>query len=152
MPHISRQLHCLTSDAWNCDQAAVVATFTSWSWSHQSNSRANNDMADTSEIDLNHKYCKTFFVNNTHFLTNSSEISHPSFTQPCSVRIFKCIGRSSQGGFLDPGFMPHCTISPHLPASLSTAGVGVTKPIFSVPLFSTFSVNVKTNVSYWISS
>ena len=30
-------------------------------------------------------------------------------------------------------------------------GVGVTKPIFSVPLFSTFSVIVKTNVSYWIS-
>ena len=27
-------------------------------------------------------------------------------------------------------------------------GVGVTKPIFSVPLFSTFSVIVKTNVSY----
>ena len=32
-----------------------------------------------------------------------------------------------------------------------TSGVGVTKPIFSVPLFSTFSVIVKTNVSYWIS-
>ena len=31
------------------------------------------------------------------------------------------------------------------------SGVGVTKPIFSVPLFSTFSVSVKTNVSYWIS-
>ena len=30
-------------------------------------------------------------------------------------------------------------------------GVGVTKPIFSVPLFSTSSVIVKTNVSYWIS-
>ena len=30
-------------------------------------------------------------------------------------------------------------------------GVGVTKPILSVPLFSTFSVIVKTNVSYWIS-
>ena len=31
------------------------------------------------------------------------------------------------------------------------SGVGVTKPIFSVPLFSTFSVIVKTNASYWIS-
>ena len=31
------------------------------------------------------------------------------------------------------------------------SGLGVTKPIFSVPLFSTFSVIVKTNVSYWIS-
>ena len=31
------------------------------------------------------------------------------------------------------------------------AGLGVTKPIFSVPLFSTFSVIAKTNVSYWIS-
>ena len=31
------------------------------------------------------------------------------------------------------------------------SGVGVTKPILSVPLFSTFSVIVKTNVSYWIS-
>ena len=30
-------------------------------------------------------------------------------------------------------------------------GVGVTKPIFSVPLFSTSSVIVKTSVSYWIS-
>ena len=32
----------------------------------------------------------------------------------------------------------------------SRLGVGVTKPIFFVPLFSTFSVIVKTNVSYWI--
>ena len=42
------------------------------------------------------------------------------------------------------------TASLHTP----TAGIwhqGVTKPIFSVPLFSTFSVIVKTNVSYWIS-
>ena len=33
----------------------------------------------------------------------------------------------------------------------NSTGVGVTKPIFSVPLFSTFSVIVKTSVSYWIS-
>ena len=31
------------------------------------------------------------------------------------------------------------------------SGVGVTKRIFSIPLFSTFSVIVKANVSYWIS-
>ena len=30
MPHTSKQLHCLTSDAWNCDQAAVRGTFTSY--------------------------------------------------------------------------------------------------------------------------
>ena len=30
-------------------------------------------------------------------------------------------------------------------------GVGVTNPIFSVPLFSTFSIIVKTNANYWIS-
>ena len=35
--------------------------------------------------------------------------------------------------------------------ALSCPGVGVTKPFFSVPLFSTFSVIVKTSVSYWIS-
>ena len=28
MPHTSRQLQCLTSDALNCDQAAVTGTFT----------------------------------------------------------------------------------------------------------------------------
>ena len=27
--HTSRQLHCLTSDAWNCGQAAVIGTITS---------------------------------------------------------------------------------------------------------------------------
>ena len=32
-----------------------------------------------------------------------------------------------------------------------SSGVGVTKPIFSVALFSIFSVIVKTDVSYWIS-
>ena len=32
--------------------------------------------------------------------------------------------------------------------ALLCSGLGVTKPIFSVPLFSTFSVIVKTNVSY----
>ena len=30
MPHTSRQLHCLTSYAWNCNQAAVTGTLTSW--------------------------------------------------------------------------------------------------------------------------
>ena len=41
----------------------------------------------------------------------------------------------------------------HLSASFRwfRTGVGVTKPILSVPLFSTFSVIVKTNVSCWIS-
>ena len=34
---------------------------------------------------------------------------------------------------------------------MRSSGVGVTKPMFSVPLFSTFSVIVKTSVSYWIS-
>ena len=29
MPHASRQLQCLTSDAWNSDQAAETGTFTS---------------------------------------------------------------------------------------------------------------------------
>ena len=31
MPQTSRQLHCLTSDAWNCDQAAATGTVTSCS-------------------------------------------------------------------------------------------------------------------------
>ena len=35
--------------------------------------------------------------------------------------------------------------------SSCSPGVGGTKPIFSYPVFSTFSVIVKTNVSYWIS-
>ena len=36
-------------------------------------------------------------------------------------------------------------------SSTNRPRVGVTKPIFPVPLFSTFSVIVKTNASYWIS-
>ena len=39
------------------------------------------------------------------------------------------------------------------PAPVSTrAGVGITKPISSVPLFFPYSIIVKTNVFYWISS
>ena len=76
-------------------------------------------------------------------IANALEL-HLSCTNP-SIRNWACCH------WIRIALRKDYTVIKYLFIEYCTPGVGGTKPIFSVPLFSTFSVIVKTNVSYWIS-